>query len=85
MIDSGATLSIAPVTQDDCTSRPTSTPLQAANVMTIASYGPRHMPIILGNRKYEWDVTVMDVKSPIIGANFLMEYHVTSDHTGAPS
>ena len=57
------------------------TPLQAANGTTITSYGTRHMIIGLGECKYEWDITVTDVKSPLISAAFLMEYHLTNDHT----
>ena len=74
MIDGGATLSLVPTTQNDRASRPTSTPLQAANGTTIANYGSRHMTIRLGDRRFEWDVTVADVTSPILGADFLMEY-----------
>ena len=80
MIDGGGTLSLVPATQDDRASRPTSTPLQAANSTIIASYGPRYMTIGLGDCKYEWDVTVMDVPSPIIGADFVMEYHLAGDY-----
>ena len=37
MIDGGASLSLVPATQNDRASRPTSTPLQAANGTTIAN------------------------------------------------
>ena len=52
-----------------------------ANGTTIANYGSPHMIIGLGDHRFEWDVTVADVTSPILEADFLMEYHLASDHT----
>ena len=80
LIDGGATLSLVPPTHDERTSGPTSNPLQAANGTSIASFGTRKMSISLGARQFEWEITVADVTSPIIGADFLMEFHLAADH-----
>ena len=80
LIDGGATLSLVPPTHDERTSGPTSNPLQAANGTSIASFGTRQMSISLGARQFEWEITVADVTSPIIGADFLMEFHLAADH-----
>ena len=39
------------------------------------------MTLQLGQRLFEWDIVVADVAVPLIGADFLMEYHLAADHT----
>ena len=81
LVDGGASVSLVPPTPDERASGHNTTPLHAANGTPISCFGNRHMTLRLGNRQFEWDLIVADVTSPIIGADFMMEYHLAVDHT----
>ena len=81
LVDGGASLSLAPPTEQERANGPTSAPLRAANGTPIHCFGSRSMTLQLGQRLFEWDIVVADVAVPLIGADFLMEYHLAADHT----
>ena len=80
LIDSGASVSLVSPTPQERRAGPTATPLHAANGTPIPCYGTRLMTLRLGQRQFEWDFVVADVTTPIIGADFLMEFHLAADH-----
>nr|VZI08725.1 unnamed protein product [Spirometra erinaceieuropaei] len=52
--------------------------LQAANSTTISTYGQRSLTLDLGlRRRFQWVFIEADVKSPIIGADFLSSFGLT--------
>ena len=54
--------------------------LQAANGTRIKCYGIRQMPIHLPGRKFNFPVTIADVKQPILGADFLAKHYLAPNH-----
>jgi cleavage and polyadenylation specificity factor subunit 1 len=54
--------------------------LQAANGSTISTYGERLITLDLGlRRRFQWLFLIADVKSPIIGVDFLSQFDLTVD------
>ena len=80
-MDGGASLTLVPPTPEERAKGPASTPLHAANGTPINCYGTRQMTLSLGSRLFDWEIVVADVATPLIGADFLMEYHLAADHT----
>ena len=81
LVDGGASLTLVPPTPEERVKGPASTPLHAANGTPINCYGTRQMTLSLGSRLFDWEIVVADVATPLIGADFLMEYHLAADHT----
>ena len=54
--------------------------LQAANGSKIMCYGVRQMPIHLPGRKFSFPITIADVKTPILGADFLAKFYLAPNH-----
>ena len=81
LVDGGASLTLVPPTPEERAKGPASTPLHAANGTPINCYGTRQMTLSLGSRLFDWEIVVADVATPLIGADFLMEYHLAADHT----
>ena len=80
LVDGGALLSILPPTRQQRQSGSTGTPLQAANGTRIDCFGSVEKTLAIGNRTFTFDFTVAAVKQPIIGADFLAEFHLAPDH-----
>ncbi len=79
LIDTGASISLVPPTQQEKRSAP-SYNLQAANGSPIASYGHRSISINLGlSRTFRWIFTVANVTQPILGADFLHHFSLSVD------
>ncbi|BHF62214.1 hypothetical protein SprV_0200519500 [Sparganum proliferum] len=60
--------------------KPSQFSLQVANSTTISTYGQRSLTLDLGlRRRFQWVFIEADVKSPIIGADFLSSFGLTVD------
>ena len=75
LVDTGAEISVIPPVQSDRQHRQCRVHLQAANGVTITTFGQRSLTLNLGLRRpYRWIFTIADVSHPILGADFLA-YH----------
>ena len=75
LIDTGAAVSVLPKSCANRTSDATSLPLVAANNTTVNTYGTSRRVVDVGlKRDYAWTCIVADIKQPIIGADFLIQY-----------
>ncbi|CAE1255006.1 unnamed protein product [Acanthosepion pharaonis] len=74
LVDTGAAISvIPPKEQQDRKATPYK--LQAANGSTIETYGAKTLTLNIGMRRdFTWTFTQADVKTPILGADFLAHY-----------
>lgn len=57
--------------------------LTAANGTPIPTYGRHHLDIRIGDRTYGWSFVVADVTLPLLGADFLANYRLLVDVSGA--
>ena len=74
LIDTGAEVSIIPPTAADRRHKP-DLGLRAVNGSSIPTYGTRSLTIDLGLRRmFRWIFIIADIRTPIIGADFLREY-----------
>ena len=75
LIDTGAAVSVLP---KSCANRTTDTvglPIVAANNTTINTYGTSKRIVAVGlKREYAWTFIIADIKQPIVGADFLINY-----------
>ena len=82
LVDTGAFRSLFPATAED-KSRPFKQPsnikLIAANGSTIPMYGTRTIPIQAAERSFSWDFIIADVKTPLLGADFLSHHGLLVD------
>jgi len=82
LVDTGAFRSLFPATAKD-RNRPSTHPsnikLIAANGSTIPTYGTRTIPIQAAERSFSWDFIIADVKTPLLGADFLSHYGLLVD------
>ncbi|BHF67339.1 hypothetical protein SprV_0301036500 [Sparganum proliferum] len=79
LVDTGAEVSVIPPLRRHRL-KPSQFSLQAANSTTISTYGQRCLTLDLGlRRRFQWVFTEADVKSPIIGADFLSSFGLTVD------
>ena len=83
LVDSGALYSIVPPTYAQRCKGPTGANLQAANGTKIACYGTTEKTLMIGNKKFEFEFLVADVKNNILGADFLAEHHLAPNHRAA--
>ena len=80
LIDTGAAVSVLPKSCANRTSYAACLPLVAANNTTINTYGNCRCVVDVGlKRDYAWTFIVADVKQPIIGADFLIQYSLLVD------
>lgn len=81
LIDTGADMSDLPPTANDLrTLKPNSSMLFAANGTPIISYGTRKLKLNLGlRREFNWTFCIANVRSPIIGADFLVRHKLIVD------
>jgi len=83
MVDTGADVSAIPPTPDDRRSPDPQFSLHAANRSIIPTFGRRTLTVDIGlHRTFEWVFVVADVPHPIIGADFLHEFHLCPDLRG---
>ena len=80
LVDTGAEVSVLPVSQVDQQSGYMGPSLQAANGTTISTYGSRSLTLNLGLRRpFRLVFLVADAKHPILGANFLGHHGLLID------
>ncbi|KII63791.1 Transposon Ty3-I Gag-Pol polyprotein [Thelohanellus kitauei] len=79
LVDTGAEISLLPVSKSDRLKPSTGPLLTAANLSKIRTYGQRHTKVIFNNIPYTWSFTVADVSQPLIGADFLRWFGLTVD------
>ena len=80
LVDSDALYSIIPPTYAQRLKGPEGQSLQAANGTNIPCYGSVIKDLCIGNRKYQFDFVVADVKHHILGADFLAEFFLAPNH-----
>ena len=71
LVDTGAAVSVYPASLRDINGGSHTRSLVAANGSNIATYGTRRMNIRLENQYYTWPFILADVKTPLLGADFL--------------
>ena len=71
LVDTGAAVSVYPASFRDINGGSHTRSLVAANVSNIATYGTRRMNTRLENQDYTWPFILADVKTPLLGADFL--------------
>ena len=80
LIDTGAAVSVLPKSCTNRTSDAACLPLVSANNTTINTYGTSRRIVDVGlKRDYAWTFIVADIKQPIIGADFLIQYSLLVD------
>ena len=80
LVDSGAEVSVIPPTPADRQRLHRGAPLFAANSARIATFGQRSITLNLGLRRtFRWVFIVADVTHPILGADFLSNFHLLID------
>lgn len=82
LVDTGAFRSLFPATAEDRISlskHPSNLQLIAANGSPIPTYGTRTIPIQAAERSFSWDFIIADVKTPLLGADFLGHYELLVD------
>ena len=71
LVDTGAAVSVYPASLRDIDGGSHTRSLVAANGSNIATYGTRRMNIRLENQDYTWPFILADVKTSLLGADFL--------------
>ena len=71
LIDTGAEVSVVPATEQEGQGAPIKKELVAANGSRIRCYGEKKLRLHVGDRVYEWNFLVADVRRPLMGADFL--------------
>ena len=80
LVDSGAEISVLPPTSGERRSSLRGAPLYAANGASICTYGQSSLTLNLGLRRaFRWVFIVADVTHPILGADFLSNFHLLVD------
>ncbi|XP_055604919.1 uncharacterized protein LOC129753145 [Uranotaenia lowii] len=80
LIDTGADISVIPPTPRELMNPKKTDQLFAANGSAINTYGTKRLNINIGLRRpFVWVFTIADVKSPIIGADFLKHHDLLVD------
>ncbi|GFQ87529.1 retrovirus-related Pol polyprotein from transposon 297 [Trichonephila clavata] len=80
LIDTGADVSVIPLTMISKHLPPASLQLFAANGTVISTYGQKLVTLDLGLRRvFKWPFIIAGVSQPIIGADFLRHYGLLVD------
>ncbi|CAE1271169.1 unnamed protein product [Acanthosepion pharaonis] len=75
LLDTGAAISVIPPTNRSAL-KPTPFQLRAANGFTIETYGNKELTLNINLRRgFKWSFTVADVRTPLLGADFLVHYN----------
>lgn len=77
LVDTGAEVSVLPVTPAEKRRLSQTTPLRAVNSSSIPTYGQRSLTIDLGLRRtFRWVYIVADIRMAILGADFLSHFNL---------
>ncbi|XP_066940940.1 uncharacterized protein [Macrobrachium rosenbergii] len=80
LVDTGAVRSIFPLSREDGKRSPDPAAfLTAANGSPILSYGTRLLLISILGQRYAWDFVVADVRTLLLGADFLAHFGLAVD------
>ena len=80
LVYTGTEISVIPPVQSDRQHCQCGVHFQAANGVTIATFGQRSLTLNLGLRRpYRWIFTIADVSHPILGADFLAHHGLLVD------
>lgn len=81
LVDSGADVSTVPPNFNETLHTPhSSIKLYAANGSTIQTFGEKRLTLNLGLRRpYQWNFIIADIKTPLIGADFLKHFGLLID------
>ena len=71
LVDTGASVSVFPASHKDKHSGERTPSLVAANGTYIATFGTREMSLTIDRCNYTWPFIIADVKTPLLGADFL--------------
>ena len=75
LVDTGAEVSVIPPSPADRRIKPDCSGLCAVNGSKIATFGTRSLTLDLGLRRvFRWIFVIADIRTPIIGADFLRDY-----------
>ena len=80
LVDGGALLSIVPPTYAQRCQGPNGLGLCAANGTKIDCYGSVRKTLVIGEREFEFDFTIANVRQRILGADFLAEFYLAPNH-----
>ena len=80
LVDGGALLSIIPPTKAQRRLGPNGTQLCAANGTIIECYGKTRKTLLIGNRSFEFDFIIANVRQRILGADFLASFYLAPNH-----
>ncbi|CAE1267952.1 unnamed protein product [Acanthosepion pharaonis] len=76
LLDTGAAISVIPLTNRFAL-KPTPFQLRAANGSTIETYGNKELTLNINLRHdFKWSFTVADIRTPLLGADFLAHYNL---------
>ena len=82
LVDTGAEVSVLPVSRLPRPPPPTGRPLQAVNNSSIATFGTESLTLNLGLRRaFRWVFLIADVQHAILGADFLHHFQLLVDVT----
>ena len=72
LVDTGGEISVIPPSASDRKHHKDSFSLQAVNNTSIVTYGTQLHTLNIGlHCKFQWNFIIADVKTPILGADFL--------------
>ena len=80
LVDGGATVSVIPASNEIKARGTTGAQLKAANGTVIDTYGRCIKNFSIGKRKFTFDFIIADVKSNILGSDFLSEFYLAPNH-----
>ena len=79
LVDTGAQVSVFPVSAQERRCRQKTEPLVAANGSVIETFGTRNIPVDLGFRQFNWSFVLAAVNRPMLGADFFCSNHLLID------
>ena len=82
LVDTGAEVSVLPVTGLDTRTVRRGPSLVAANGSAIHTYGKRNVPLFIGTKRYEWTFIIANEARPLLGADFLRANSLLVDLPG---
>ena len=83
LVDTGADVSVYRAAKNERKSSMLSTPLVAANGISIKSWGTKKLTLNLGQKtEYQHEFQIADVTRPILGADFFIRHNILIDLKG---